>query len=122
MDYASFQTAILDLLPSERRPSGPRALDLTSFEPDQLAYHDDLRQMTEALTNWQDRSDIGYAAQFIESVATAAGDRELAALARDLGEHHSEDEPILSRIALITSALAHRMRKLEQSEQNRGHC
>lgn len=83
---AEFQAAILQLLPRERRPVGPRAIVDTEVEPDAMAYRDDLCHVAESIDHVQSAEDVAYVSQFLSGVAECAGDRILADAARTLPE------------------------------------
>ncbi|WP_116134887.1 response regulator [Tropicimonas sp. IMCC34043] len=81
---AGFQHAILEHLPVEVRPAGPRAVTSDQITPDLLALRDDLSQVASILAGPVDRTRLGYAAQFLSSVAHAARDERLAEAATAL--------------------------------------
>jgi CheY-like chemotaxis protein len=87
-----FQQAILAHLPEEMRPKGPRPVAAThagdDVRPDSFALQDDLAHAAEVLTT-AGAGSLGYAAQFVGSVARAAQDEGLAAAAQDLAEAHA---------------------------------
>ena len=81
---AEFQAAILQLLPKEKRPVGPRAIVDTEVEPDAMAYRDDLFHAADSIDHVASREDLAYVSQFLSGVAESAGDRTLADAARTL--------------------------------------
>lgn len=73
-----FQQLILEHLPPEQRPLGPRAASAETVVPDPLAFRDDLAAVAGKLSgDAQDRA-VDYAAQFLAGLARSAGDRALA--------------------------------------------
>lgn len=74
---AGFQSAVLEHLPPDRLPKGPRTLPDDVIVPDQLALRDDLQHLATLLTDAQGEDDLVYASQFLASIARSADDREL---------------------------------------------
>ena len=81
---AEFQEAILSRLPVEMRPKGPRALSEAQVTPDALAYHDDLKEIADALEQGPGEAELAYLAQFLTSLAATSGDRGLGEAAKRL--------------------------------------
>ncbi len=81
---AGFQQAILAHLPSRVRPAGLRALSADTIAPDPIALRDDLSQVASYLTHPLDPKRMRYVAQFLSSLASSSGDRDLADAARSL--------------------------------------
>lgn len=75
---ALFQTEILKCLPSDQRPSGILKPRQDRIEPDSLAYKDDLVHAAEVLSGTDDKAQIDYALQFLDSIAQSANDLPLA--------------------------------------------
>lgn len=71
---AVFQNAILQHLPAERRPMGPRHVDADEIRPDALAYLDDMVAMSAALQDQPDEGTVQYVTQFLHGVALSARD------------------------------------------------
>ena len=81
---ATFQQAILDHMPNEFQPSGPRALCDEVIEPDHVAYLDDMAHAAALLEDHGDGPMMDYVAQFLGGVARSAEDGPLAGAAHDL--------------------------------------
>lgn len=81
---ATFQQALLDHMPSDRQPSGPRALCDEVIIPDPLAYLDDMAHAATLLEDHGDGPMVDYVAQFLGGVARSAQDGPLASAASDL--------------------------------------
>ncbi len=79
---AGFQTEILRHLPQDMRPHGPRPLDSTVLEPDQLALREDLAHALELLD--QDTPPMGYLRRFLLGLARSAHDTRLLETAHAL--------------------------------------
>lgn len=75
---AAFQSTLLALLPEEMRPAGPRAAEAGAARPDGIALQDDLAHAADVLDGAGGARSMGYAAQFLASVARAAEDARLA--------------------------------------------
>lgn len=76
---AGFQSAVLEHLPAERLPKGPRTLPDDVIVPDQLALRDDLQHLATLLTDVQGEEDLLYASQFLASIARSSDDTHLKA-------------------------------------------
>lgn len=74
---AVFQRSILDHLPPERRPAGPRVMAEDAVKPDTIALHDDLVMAAEALTHPERDGTLAYLTQFLGSLARLTEDRDL---------------------------------------------
>ncbi|CAN0588686.1 unnamed protein product, partial [Ectocarpus sp. 12 AP-2014] len=71
---ATFQAAIVDRLPDDRRPI---ALNLPTDElirPDPIAYQDDMAHAADVLADIEDSKALDYVAQFVGGVARSAAD------------------------------------------------
>lgn len=90
---ASFQAAILEHLPRDLHPAGPRAISGDIVRPDELAFREDLAHAVKLL--YLERPPVGYLRPFLRGVARAAGDDDLDILA-------SEIPPSLTPIARQT--------------------
>lgn len=105
-----FQNKILALLPSSRRPSGPREMVNDDIRPDPLSLRDDLVTIREALADKRRPGGADYAAQFVTSVAQDTGDtvleRAADGLRRALREGQPEGPATARLSALIQDRLA----------------
>lgn len=109
----TFQTAILSKLPSERRPSGPRAVTSEQIRPDPIAYRDDIAHAADLLEDITDNQSIDYLAQFLGGVARSAEDRVLAAAAEALASRRAMGRSASSEIATLAGLVQERLsRKL----------
>jgi len=97
----AFQQIILETLPEDRRPSGPRAVIDDEIHPDPLAYRDDINHVANLLDEPVDGPTLDYIAQFLRGVARSAKDGDLADAADQLaqdrarGRMHSDAVPAL---------------------------
>ncbi len=110
---AEFQTAILDLLPADRRPAVPVDQHDQVICPDPLAYQDDITHIAELLTEPSDDRVLGYAAQFIGGIARAAGDHVLEDAARDLTASRSRGAPVTAQTARLVGLVQNRLQQRE---------
>lgn len=99
---AEFQNTILELLPKDRVPSGPRAIPKEDIHPDPIAFVDDLEHASDILGDGHNQKHLAYVAQFLSGVARSANDRGLLratdALKATLAEG-APDRATVSRLA-----------------------
>lgn len=74
---ATFQTAILEHLPRDRQPPGPRKVQDEEVEPDPIAYRDDLAHAAQILEGGRLEDEFDYITQFLSGVARSADDTDL---------------------------------------------
>lgn len=84
LSLALFQSTILEQMPPDRRPLGPRLSPQDDPVPDTIALRDDLGHMQELLSRANGAKSIRYLAQFAQTVSKSAGDPRLGRLASDL--------------------------------------
>ena len=75
---AAFQAAILEHLPMDQHPSGPRLVEDDEVVPDVIAYRDDMAHAADVLETRQDPATLAYLSQFLSGVARTANDGDLA--------------------------------------------
>ncbi|MEM8978478.1 MAG: response regulator [Pseudomonadota bacterium] len=105
-NLGAFQASILELMPVERRPRGPRPVTNEHVIGDEVAYQCDMAHMADLLNDPEDPETLDYVAQFLTGVAHAAGDAELENAARALGENRKEFGSVFEIVGQI-SALVH---------------
>lgn len=110
---ALFQSSILDLLPADRHPDGPRVIQDEEVHPDPLAYRDDMAHVAEVLTDRSDEKMLDYVAQFLGGVARSASDSALAQAADDLADARAEGRPVASGAARIAGLVQARLHTRE---------
>lgn len=71
---AAFQELLLNHLPPERQPAGPRSVPDEVISPDPIAYQDDLAHMADIINTAEDENTMDYVAQFLTGVAKSAED------------------------------------------------
>lgn len=106
---ASFQEVVLNVLPSARRPTGPRILSDETIEPDQIAYQDDMAHIAEVLEDPPNERALDYAAQFLSGVAHAAEDIHLEKAAKALALRRAQGQSAGSEVAVLAGMLQSRL-------------
>lgn len=104
-----FQQAILEKLPAERRPSGPRELSDDIINPDPVAYRDDMSHVANLLDDHQDGPVLDYVLQFLDGVARSAEDAQLASATRDLASSRSDKAALPVKIARLAGLVQERL-------------
>lgn len=105
----AFQTAILDALPLERQPKGPRLVSDDPVCPDPLAYRDDMAHAADVLDEKDDERALSYATQFLTAVARSAGDESLQQAAEDLAVARQQGRPMQSPLARVAALVQDRL-------------
>lgn len=95
---ATFQSAILQHLPKDRQPPGPRLVSDEAVNPDLIAYQDDLNHVAQVLLD-NDDCDIDYVTQFLGGVARSAQDQELDRAVRKLAQLRGRGDDPKSGVA-----------------------
>ncbi|SMR81809.1 Response regulator receiver domain-containing protein [Aliiroseovarius halocynthiae] len=111
---ATFQRAILDVIPSQDRPVETRALTSGVVSPDVLALQDDLSHMAQILRDGDDGATQDYVAQFLGGLALAAHDQPLAAAAKRLAASRSAGRATSADMAHVSHLLEDRLRERPQ--------
>jgi len=109
LSLAEFQTAILEHLPADQRPLGPRSIDDDSVSPDPIAFQDDMAHAADVLMDAGDGDMLDYAAQFIGGVAHSAADDALAQAARKLAETRANGRPVTAEAARVAGLVQDRL-------------
>lgn len=109
----AFQRSILDLLPRDRQPPGPRLVGNEPVHPDPVAYRDDMAHAAEVLDDRSDPRSLNYVTRFLSGVAQSAGDEALRNAADDFSEACASGRPqqaVLARLAaMVQDRIADRM-------------
>jgi CheY-like chemotaxis protein len=108
---AAFQTAILDLLPAEQQPNGPRLVSDEEIQPDPMAYQDDMALAADVLNGNSDGAVIDYVAQFLRGVARSADDSALAQAAENLARVRKSGAPFATDAARIAGMVQDRLQQ-----------
>ncbi|WP_299845166.1 response regulator [uncultured Roseovarius sp.] len=105
----AFQQAILDKLPADRRPSGPRVLSDDIINPDPVAYRDDMSHVANLLDDHQEGPVLDYVLQFLGGVARSAEDGQLEEAATDLAESMADKTALPVKIARLAGLVHERL-------------
>jgi len=89
---AAFQTAILNHLPADRQPPGPRLISDETIQPDTIAFQDDLCNIATSLRDTQATVNYDYITQFLGGVARSARDDVLRRAVDDLARSRAAGE------------------------------
>ena len=104
-----FQQIILDRLPAERRPSGPRVLSDDVINPDPMAYRDDMSHIANLLDDHQEGPVLDYVLQFLGGVARSAEDDQLEEAASDLAGSLTDKSALPVKIARLSTLVQERL-------------
>ena len=104
-----FQQMVLEHLPAERRPSGPRVLSEDVINPDPMAYRDDMTHIANLLDDHQEGPVLDYVLQFLGGVARSADDNQLEEAATDLADSLSDKSALPVKIARLAGLVQERM-------------
>ncbi len=105
----AFQQAILDRLPADRRPSGPRVLSEDVINPDPVAYRDDMSHVANLLDDHQEGPVLDYVLQFLGGVARSAEDDQLEEAASDLAGSLADKTALPTKIARLAGLVHERL-------------
>lgn len=105
----AFQRAILEQLPSDRRPTGPRLVGNDPVRPDPIAYRDDMALAAEMLDNRSDPRTLDYVTRFLAGVAHSAGDAALKSAAEDFAEAFARGQPQVAVMAKLAAIVQDRL-------------
>ena len=106
---AAFQQVILDTLPEDRRPSGPRPITDDVIHPDPLAYRDDINHIANLLDDNPDEPTLDYVAQFLGGVARSAKDGDLVRAVDQLARARSRGDMPHGTIPRLSALLQERL-------------
>jgi CheY-like chemotaxis protein len=106
---AAFQECVLEILPAERRPSGPRVISDEVVVPDRIAYQDDMAHIADVLDDPPDEHALDYVAQFLSGVARSAQDKGLESAANALASKRALGQPSASEAAVIAGMIQQRL-------------
>ncbi|MEM9344429.1 MAG: response regulator [Pseudomonadota bacterium] len=106
---AAFQELILGYLPDEDRPPGARTLNEDDVAPDRIALRDDLVHLKTVLSSQDADERLAYAAQFLASIARAAGDAGLEEAANLLADATAPGRDFRAVIAKVLAILEPRI-------------
>jgi CheY-like chemotaxis protein len=105
----TFQNTILQALPLERQPTGPRLVSDDPVNPDPLAYRDDMADAADVLDDKESDRSLAYVTQFLSGVARSAGDAPLQQAADALASARDEGRPLQSDLARVAALVQDRL-------------
>ncbi len=106
---AAFQSAILDRLPADRRPSGPRAVPDDTVRPDPVAYHDDLCHAMDTLAGDGRGEVIDYVTGFLSGIALSARDQTLHKAAETVAHGRATGKMLNADLLRLRQVLEQRL-------------
>lgn len=113
ISLAAFQNAILNRLPPEWQPAGPRIVPDEVIRPDPMAYHDDIAHAAEILGEGTRGETLDYVAQFLGGVARSAEDHALADAAEQLALAREHGLPAAAKAARVAGLVQDRLTRRE---------
>ncbi|MFU1479325.1 response regulator [Roseovarius sp. C7] len=108
-NVGTFQNIILNALPPDRQPSGPRLARDDVIHPDPMAYRDDLSHVALLVDGTPSPRMLRYISQFLTGIARTAEDNELLLCARTLGETLDHGESPARTLAQLAALLQDRV-------------
>ncbi|MEM7473015.1 MAG: response regulator [Pseudomonadota bacterium] len=102
-----FQQSILQHLPKDMHPSGPRVMNDEVIEPDTLSLCEDLSHLDELLQSAPEQ--LGYIAPFLQGLARLAGDEKLKAASDELSEACKSGGSTTAPIAQVRALIKKRL-------------
>ncbi len=105
----AFQQSILEHLPADRRPAGPRIVRDEQISPDPLSYTDDMAHVANLISDGSEIVAISYLAQFVTGVAKSAHDDILASAGEELARAHKARKPTAPTIAKLAGLVQERL-------------
>lgn len=106
----AFQNAILQHLPADKQPPGPRLLTDEVVSPDIIAYHDDLSHVVSVMKDGDGSENLGYVTQFLKGVARSVEDTDLDNAVCALADKHASgmttEADLIALGAMVQSRLA----------------
>jgi CheY-like chemotaxis protein len=109
LHLGQFQQTILQTLPPERRPEGPRLVRDDRLSPDPMAYRDDMIHVANLLDQSDDGPMLDYVAQFLDGVARSADDGPLASAAQALARQRADRKTSHATVAQIAGLVQDRL-------------
>jgi len=105
----AFQSAILQHLPQDRQPPGPRLIRDEDVHPDMVAFRDDLSHVAEVLEAKFDPASVDYVTQFLSGVARSAKDDALALAVSQLQDLRDAEKPLKPGLQCLSEIVRKRL-------------
>lgn len=104
-----FQNAVLQHLPHDRQPYGPRSVREDVISPDPVAFREDMAHMAEILDGPIDDKTIDYVALFLRGVARTAADPILETAAAELAMARASGVPLRGQVTRLAGLVDARL-------------
>lgn len=104
-----FQEMVLQHLPADRRPNGPREISSDEVVPDPIAFRDDMAHAADVISTREDDRALGYVTQFLSGVARSANDTTLESAVKALQSKLSEGGPTVDALAQLDTVMQERL-------------
>ncbi|WP_322891819.1 MULTISPECIES: response regulator [unclassified Yoonia] len=108
-NLAAFQSAILQHLPADRQPPGPRPLPDERVEPDRIALRDDLSQVAQLLGQADTLRALPYVMQFLGGVARSGKDADLSRAVRAVEIARNRSQNPHAQVAALSHLVQQRL-------------
>lgn len=108
-NLAAFQCAILQHLPADRQPPGPRPMPDERVEPDRIALRDDLSQVAQLLGQADQNRALPYVMQFLGDVARSGKDADLSLAVRAVEVSRNRSQSTRADIAKLSQLVQQRL-------------
>lgn len=105
VNLATFQGAILEHLPEEDQPPGPRLINTDEITPDPIALQDDLAHIEAIISHGTNSHTRAYLTQFMASIAHSAKEAPLAETADHMLLNRDQGTPSASEVSGLLSQL-----------------
>lgn len=106
---AAFQGAILNILPPDARPLGPRTLAEGKVPVDREALADDLAHVADLISSAEGDGTADYVAGFVAGLGRCAADDQLVQGAERLSRAMRRNEPFSQSLASLAGLVQHRL-------------
>lgn len=104
-----FQSVILQNLPTELQPAGPRPVCSDPIYPDPVTFREDMAHMADILAGPMDDRMIDYITLFLQGVARTADDDALETAACDLAAARIDGTPLIGHMARVAGLVQARL-------------
>jgi len=105
---SAFQQIILNNLPNDMRPAGPRLMSDEVISPDKLALNEDLSHLDDLLGSGIDA--LNYVAPFLQGIARLADDASLQSASERLSNAIKKETGIPEAIEKTREVIRHRLK------------
>lgn len=106
---SQFQNAILQHVPLDEHPPGPRVVSADTVSPDPIAFRDDMAHVADVLAGRHDERTLDYVAQFVGGVALSAEDASLSKAIDTLVERRARGVEVGNALDRLSGMVQDRM-------------